>query len=225
MSSLTNRIITIATDDCDSTFQVHEQLLRSRSPFFDAALSNSWKEGLQGRITLREDPNEIVKLYLLFLYFGKLHIDWTKTSEGLPDNDLLPEYITLARLYVFAEKIGDINCKNAIVRAMIKRMDIEIDECQYFPIGEAINIIYQGTTAGSKGRKLVVDAAVVHGHGGWIDPDVDGNNAEYLTDLSRALLDSRECAKSPSMTEMKDGRYEEAIDLGTAESTEVVSQE
>lgn len=211
MFSLTDRIITISTGDESSRFHIHEKLLRERSHFFDAALSKSWNEGQQGHVSLPEDSQETVRLYLLHLYSGKLHIEWSKTSEGLPDNNLLTEYVVLAHLYVFGEKIGDISFKNAIVRAVVKRAQTGIGKDNYSPIGEAVDVIYKGTPPNSKMRKLLVDNTVARGEVKWIDPSVDGNNAEFLVDLSRAFLKSRIPLSSASFADLKEWRYEEVV--------------
>lgn len=98
---------------------MHEDLLRSESDFFKAALSSSWEEGKQGQISLPENPVEVVEHYLQYLYCDKIRIVWSKPSEALKKQDTLPEYITLALLYVFGEKIGDVKFKNAVVRLML----------------------------------------------------------------------------------------------------------
>lgn len=175
-------------------------------------LSQSWKEGLEGQINLPEDAHETVNLYLLYLYSNKLHIDWTTTAKDLPENNLLPEYITLARLYVFGEKIGDVSFKNAIVRSMLKRMGMGLNNNYYNAVGEAVYIIYKGTPPGSRMRKLLVDNMVVSGREAWIGRAVDDNSAEFLVGLSCALLKCRACPEDRlRVADVKDGRYEEAV--------------
>ena len=97
-------------------------------------------------------------------------------------------------------------------------MGVEIDNNFYNPVGEAVDIIYKGTHSGSKMRKLVVDKTVFSGRDEWVDSAVDNNNAEFLVELSRALLRGRAFPEGSSLADMKDGRYEEAVGSETAGS-------
>lgn len=129
--SLTARIVIITTGEERTIFQVHENLLRSRSQYFDAALSNNWKEAAKRHVNLPHDSTEIVKLYLEQLYDGKVDIKWSTKVEEVLQNNLLPEYFTLANLYVFGEKVRDLAFKNAVVHAMLRRMDMPIGGNRY----------------------------------------------------------------------------------------------
>ena len=151
-----------------------------------------------------------MNLYFQYLYSGKAHIDWTTNTDDLPKNNLLPEYVTLAHLYVFGEKVGDIRFKNAVVRSIIWRMENGIGNIHYYPIAEAVDIVYKGTTPECKLRKLFVDNFIAKATDKWIDSDLENNNHEFLCDLSRAMLRDRSRVYSPCLAEMKDGRYEES---------------
>lgn len=129
-----------------TTFNVHENLIRGRSQFFAAALSKSWLERKEGRIDLPEDDPEIVQLYLQFLYSSRLAIQWTEDTAGIQPHENLPEYYTLAHLYVFGEKVRDIAFKNAVMDCFIWRMNTKVnDGVKWSPVGEVVDIIYKGT--------------------------------------------------------------------------------
>lgn len=80
-----------------------------------------------------------------------------REPASLPKSYLLLEYIILAKLYVFGGKLRYMHFKNSVVRAVLSRIETRISSLSYSPVGEAMNIIYKGPTAGSKVRKLAVD--------------------------------------------------------------------
>lgn len=59
----------------DETFAVHKIILESRSPVFRALLNNSFKEGNEGIIYIKEIKAPVLKVLLHFTY-----------SDGLPDD-------------------------------------------------------------------------------------------------------------------------------------------
>lgn len=144
--------------------------------------------------------------YLKHLYTNELHINWATTLGAFP----LPEFDTLARLYVFGEKIGDASFKNAVIRAILRRMSTAIDGYLSNPVEDVIHIIYNGTPAGSKARQLLVDNFADRGFERWLSTDPRKSHPEFVLDLARALL--RKCEGKEgvrTLEEMQDGRYEE----------------
>ncbi|KAK5734335.1 hypothetical protein LTR17_008999 [Elasticomyces elasticus] len=136
---------------------VHESLLRPRSAFFDAALNKCWKEGVAKRVVMPEDAPDVVRLYIQCLYGGKIYLEWTKTRGKLSNGDNIPEYTVLAEAYVFGERVQDVVYKNSIIDAFVARLLDMIDGSSWFPITTVVDIIYNGITASSLARQLMVD--------------------------------------------------------------------
>jgi hypothetical protein len=63
-------------------------------------------------------------------------------------------FVELARAYVLGEKPIDVKFKNAIIDTFVAVGTA----MGYNPIGERVDILYEGTPEGSPARKLVVDA-------------------------------------------------------------------
>lgn len=217
VGSLSDRIVTVLVGDTKAKFQVHENALKQHSTFFVAALSKGWRERRSGEVHLPEDKPELVKLYLQFLYSQKIGIAWTKTREGLPQNDLLPEYVTLAHLFVLGEKLIDTHFTNAVVRAFLRRRATLVEGKRYSPVGEAVDIIYNGTPSGSKMRQLLVDDHAGRGWPHWIQSETERPNAEFLYELAVAMMSKSDKGRvyrleddTRTVTEMQDGRYEES---------------
>ncbi|KAK5693834.1 hypothetical protein LTR17_024985 [Elasticomyces elasticus] len=208
-------------------FTVHEELIRSTSAFFGAALKKCWDEGRLGQVMMPEDNPVIVKLYVQYLYSGKIYLERTTTSANLKSNDNLPEYIVLAEAYVFGEQIQDPTFKNSVVSAIIARASEIIDGQHWYPITSAVDTIYKGTTTVSLGRKLMVEVHMLRGGANFISDDQELNNKDFLADLARAMLQAaREVrlATGPYpvlSTSMDAGKYHEKVEVTSEHRMEV----
>lgn len=145
-------------------FTVHLKQLE-KSPFFRSAVKKDWL--VDGTIALPIDDPTVVHCYLHFLY-----------SSAVPANF----YEALAELYVFGEKIMDVDFKNAVIGAIIRETrKPETDGHCYFPTGDVVDILYAGTSSGSPARKLMVDLFFYHGSPSWFDGHE--YNGEFLNDV------------------------------------------
>ena len=174
------------------TYHVHEKLLRSTSPFFDAALSKSWQEGNQGRVRLPDDAVEVVNGYSQWLYSRKIDYQHTTDPSSIKDHDDdLPEYFTFAQLYIFGDKIGNIEFKNAVMDEWVNRVYEGIGDTAWYHSEMIINIVYKATTPGSPARKFMVDCYRREGAPDWVSLSTEHQNVEFLVDLTRALLQTQ----------------------------------
>lgn len=188
--SLASPTVAIVVGEEAAVFHVHENVIRTQSPFFAAALSENRKEGSDMRVCLPEDRPEIVELYIQWLYSHKFFINWSTTSAASDELDgrhPLSEYYTLAYLYVFGEKCCDITFKNAVIDAFVRRTKKKIDNKVWFPAGGVVDIIYEGTPTSSPLRRLMIDGHLRRGHAGWVDDPTEALNKDFLRDLIRAM--------------------------------------
>lgn len=186
---LSTKIITVAVGSEPKLFFVHEDLLRSRSTFFSASLSPDWQVGAEGRVSLRDDSQATVNLYLQHLYTRKISTDWTADSEDIPENFVLPEHMALAHAYVFGEKIGDIPLKDAVVDAFFKMINKRIQGRRIMPKREVVDVIFRGTTSCSPLRKLMVDIHLLSAaKEDWISPSPEDNSIHFIVDLTRGTI-------------------------------------
>ncbi|KAH9845206.1 hypothetical protein Tdes44962_MAKER06780 [Teratosphaeria destructans] len=208
------RSVILKVGEEEGEILVHESLIRTCSSFFEAALSKPWKESTERTILLPDDEPNIVKLYVQYLYRKQLCIKVVdEHSLKLQNHENHPEFFTLATLYVFGEKIGDIGFKNAVLDAFIQRMNDDTpDGGKRYPVNKVVDIIYRGTMAGSKARQLMLDVHVWRGGSWWITENPEENNKEFLMELSRALMDKRfiPAGATPlALTSIIDGTYHE----------------
>ncbi|KAF2752210.1 hypothetical protein M011DRAFT_18563 [Sporormia fimetaria CBS 119925] len=138
-------------------FVVHESFV-SRAEFFRRALNGSWIESRDRVDSLPEDDPETFALYMTFLYTGKLPRDDTVTPV---DSDEWQtrcdyDYLDMAFIYGMAEKLQDINTKNAVVRCIFETVDKRDKQgSRCLPPGSAIRVFYDTTVDSSPIRRLL----------------------------------------------------------------------
>ena len=83
-------------------------------------------------------------------------IHWLNTGTIPRHGDHVPDkedFVFLAKIYVTGEELIDVEFENTVIDTIIA-IAILASHC---PIGEAVATIYEGTVAGSKARKIMVD--------------------------------------------------------------------
>ncbi|KAF2129932.1 hypothetical protein P153DRAFT_356604 [Dothidotthia symphoricarpi CBS 119687] len=192
--------VEVGVDDHFKVFTVHAEFLTARSLFFKKALSGGWKEAEERIVRLPEDDTDTFILYLHYLYKSELPIEPDPVPSGYSG---VEEYIKLAKLYVFAEKMQDIPCKNAIIKALVSRIYMKRDSGRWYAFSTfSTRVIYKGTLPGSPARRLLVDVFTYNAEDSWIA----GSSAwpeEFVRELAISLLGFR--AISDSHPAMKDG--------------------
>ncbi len=180
--------VLVGKDGKETKFHVHQNLLINRSAFFKNALSNGWKEAEDRLVKLPEDKPETFKIYIHFTYTGHLAVIAEPDPKG---RDRSKEHPLLADLYVLAEKLQDINCKNAIMRAMFHTCRPKGVQGNT-PSAKICCIIYEGTPEGSPMRKLLVDLYTYIATKAWIMSASKGKWPEdFMYELLINVLDKR----------------------------------
>ncbi|PVH96593.1 hypothetical protein DM02DRAFT_569316, partial [Periconia macrospinosa] len=99
------------------TFLVHEEIICERSEFFRRAMNGNWAESTDRIVKLPEDRVEIFETYLNLIYTGKIPTELHAVPPTL--DQMLSEYECLFRLYILAEKLQDIDAKNAAIESVL----------------------------------------------------------------------------------------------------------
>lgn len=196
------------------TFWVHRSFVCDRSDFFRGALEGGWRESIEQKIHLPEDDPKIFALYLHLIYYDTLPTRGYPEEEdsrenpksqqknvrppfgddGLPPKTLVnvdPEYDALTHLYVFCEKILDIQAQKLVLDAIIGRSMERIDPSNPFSIvfsdEDHIATIYDGTPEGDKARKVLVEMYADFAEVYWL---TEGDwHPEFLSELSARLVE------------------------------------
>ncbi|KAK4542383.1 hypothetical protein LTR36_006840 [Oleoguttula mirabilis] len=186
-ASFDAEIITVFVGPCRNKLSVHGSHLGRTSDFFRAALKTQWKEGQAREVTLQDDDEKTVQMYLTFAYTGDIACKEEHADES-PDAAIhTREYSLLAHAYVFGEKYQDIRFKNAVLAAFIAKGRVQdVNDTYWYPTDTEIDVLYRGTPPKSPARRLMVDLHVAAGEPEWLDNE--SNNADFILDLARKFL-------------------------------------
>ncbi|KAK5710623.1 hypothetical protein LTR17_018798 [Elasticomyces elasticus] len=140
-------------------FNLHADILTTRSPFFKAAIakraatpdtptkdeqnSSQPTPKLSGDIELLDVEPEIFETYSQYLYQDTLDFD-------APDDLTLDELVSV---HILAAKLGDLRATNMAIDQIIKTSDKQ----HVVPGGSLVAIAFAGTSESSPLRRLLVD--------------------------------------------------------------------
>jgi hypothetical protein len=157
-------------------------------------MDGDWKEAEERVVNLPEDHPDIFKIYVHLLYTGKLAV----RPDEIPDNYTRgTESTTLAELYVLAEKLRDVESKDAVITAMIvASRDVQQNGKMYYPGPYPISIIYEGTPEKSLARKFLIDCYTSRDTG--IGFRVDDYPKDFQRELLLNVLEKRNLPQDPT---------------------------
>jgi hypothetical protein len=157
LPSITSAPIKIIVGTPSQDLYVHEGLLRSSSSFFDNALKEEWKEGQQRTVSMSETPVGILKIWVKWLYTGRIFLTTETDSIKLPDSkkSVSYEWPRWANCYALGDFLQDSDFKDAAVDVLVEA----IIDCKQFPIHLA-SYIYPYSPPGSAHRRFAVDIYV-----------------------------------------------------------------
>jgi len=169
-----------------ASFFVHSTLLTSRSDFFKHAIIQDSKENEETTIALPEDNPVTFRRYLNLVYVHQLATKGTM------------QWLKLCRLYVLAEKLQDVTSKNQIIDGMcvffneITCRPAVKHRTHYNLPSLATAELYDGTTHGSKARKLLVDLYTDFGSESWLQSDsLIPLPEKFIHELAIRLIEKR----------------------------------
>ncbi|KAF2660666.1 hypothetical protein K491DRAFT_726317 [Lophiostoma macrostomum CBS 122681] len=206
-------VVVVGNDEKQTSFTVHESLLSTRTHLKvsdDGANNNKPDENRE--IALPTEDPDAFALYLQLLYTHRIP---SKLSFKDYIDYIAKEYVSLAKLYILSQNLGDVKAKNAAVEAMLecwKEASI-MPLSNHLPPGEAIHIIYNGTGKGCKARQLMVDLyAFAIGSHGHLLKDQDRYPEEFFYDLAVGALDHRHAHSPNPMVSRSATVYHEEIE-------------
>lgn len=161
-----------------SKVTIHEAILRKHSAFFRDELDRHWLENGSGVVQMPDDEPEDVVTYINWLY--------TKAIPAYTDEE--GDYLRLARLYVFGERVEDDGFCDAVLSEITKGIDVS----RSYPAGHCIEVIYSGTPPGSPARGLLVEVHAAKGRKDWFGGDKGPYPVAFLEDLVKHFIDYRE---------------------------------
>jgi hypothetical protein len=158
-------IITVVVGEAQTKMAIHNDYIPKDSDSFKAVRDGAWIKSEAKIINLpAEDPKEMA-YYFDLVYARKLPttvyhgISLFGSSQLVLPTSYIETLLMLSRLYVLGERILDEPFRNALLYEMTRVIAFDTSSATR-PTGpppEVVNTIYQGTTANSPARHLLVD--------------------------------------------------------------------
>ena len=186
-------------------FLVHQDLLSSVSPYFEAALTTGFKEATARTVSLPEDDIESFERFVQWLYSGVYALSVFKTRE-MADK----RYLQLAELYILADKFQVPKLKNDIIDK------VNTTHKAYLPPLSAISHVYKNTPTSSPLRKMLVATYVWSIDLTWYNEEEAEKELlmvpEFTRDLTVTLAGLFQDPDRPNPLEGETNPYHETIE-------------
>lgn len=156
------------------TFSIHENVLRSNSPYFDRALRADWEEGRRGEIYLGKFDPDAFEVYARWAYTGRIFVEVDRT-------------FLWKNCYVLGRYLCDTDFNDALVDNLVKGMS---QKKLYYP-NFVYEVMYKLPGRDSPHRKLAVDVFLLswrneqHTDTSWM-PDFERVGMEFIHDVMAA---------------------------------------
>lgn len=174
----------------EEAFHIHAGLL-ARSIYFSKAIANR-KYNLEFQLEGYEKCRKAAAtftMYVHFLYYGTVPCKVVRESELRSEDDSHREEVSLVRLYIMAQRVGDISAMDAAMTNIISVCSEdggggELEE--RLPRLWTVQKAYSDTPPASPLRRLMVDMCIRHTSPASLDgdslPDV------FKVDVAKAAL-------------------------------------
>lgn len=134
-------------------------------------------------IRLPDDEVKVFTIYHMWLYFGYIFTRSGDEGKNASSTSSIAEWELLFDSYIFGEKIQDSNFKDALMDAIINKMNT----IQKFP--HKVQKVYQNTPQNSPARRLLVEACLCYNNEELIRKAA--GSAEYLQDVTLAFMNAK----------------------------------
>lgn len=170
-------------------FLIHESVIRSESPFFEAVLSRDWKEAKEKLVSLPQAAPDAFRIYVDWMYSRR--IPWTPIADKKVDTKIARTNL-LVRAYILGDILQDFDFQDAVLDALI---DIPTKH-DFLPMWQT-RLGFENTPDGSPLRHYLVDLHV-------FDPKtlrwIDSENFQYTNEEAlRFILQGSEKLKSEGL--------------------------
>jgi len=178
-------LVTLLVGPDEQELVVYGHLLAKTSEFFEVALKMEWKEGQTRIIKLPEEDAGTITHYLDFVHGQGLPTRYIKLYTDIQKDDG-EEYLVLAKLYAFGERVLDTAVRNAVMEEILRIVSLQSDDGRILlPEDDTISTFYEATPANSPARRLLVDLHVSYGT--TYSLAFETCDMMYLADLARAF--------------------------------------
>ena len=189
-------VILVGKAPLQKHFTLHNDLFLPRSEFFRAARSAAWREDSQEPTTLDDDDDdpEVFSNYLRCVYLG----DMAPLSDDdiSKDEAAVEHFNSLAKLWVLADKLGDLQAANLVVDEFISYSD----ETRLIPPAHTMTMVYESTVGKSPLRALLRDLSIYDGDKSIFEAVPSEPLSGFYQDVARELMTIKERLWSREVT-------------------------
>jgi hypothetical protein len=152
-------------------------------------ITMKWREDVEGVIKMPVNEPEVFTNYVQLIYTGVLPIrdelkiperdlDLSVDDAKKPEHDFKKQHMypavtqlhqALVKLYIFCDKVQDLEEKRAVLAAVVDAVQIVYDTC-YYPSSSIISMVYAGTLSSDLIRAFLVDIYVLCSWSGFAEP-------------------------------------------------------
>jgi hypothetical protein len=192
--------ITVGHKEEDKFF-VHENVLCASSRFFQSERRGEGKDVREKSIKVPEIGTKPFKVYIQWLYTGKLPVSRASASM------IAEEYEALLECYHLAFFIRDPKFKNAVIDALIDRYNTKFNGRRVYPNVFLDLRVYNSILESAPVRKLIVDMYARKVSSTWLKKNYSHLPMNFMLDLAIEFLDQR-----PGERKLKaNSHYHEAV--------------
>ncbi|KAF2751798.1 hypothetical protein M011DRAFT_463303 [Sporormia fimetaria CBS 119925] len=175
--------IVVGTGEFQQEFDIHHDLICSRSKFFKNALSGNWLESAK-EIKLPQEDRTTFALYLELLYTDLVPLDEPEDGKSWVQN----AYMALSELYVLCEKLIDPTSKRTVFKKLVNLFYSRRSDGRFeLPGSETVQILYEGTFEDDQIRAALGLAFATCADAATMEKLFNGYSlpAEFYYDLAR----------------------------------------
>lgn len=182
-------------------FHVHQSLLIAASRFFTANLTTGFEETTTQTVTLLEEEDANVDLFVQWIYYG---LRWPLSCLSNA------RFMQLARLYAFADRLRIVRLMNDVVWELFKLRSEE-----QFPPFSVIDFTYNHIPEHTRFRELMVAWYTWHDGTNLSDRSPTTEQLEgvplFAADLARSLMKRLSPGAKDPFPDGPDNYYEKTV--------------
>ena len=152
----------VIVGESKEVFYLHKDIFCEVSPFFRAALTGGFQETEDQTLSFPEDDVDTFERFIEWVYTKSFSLASNDTNEELDVH-----YLTLARIFILADKLQVLSLKNKAILIMFQ----SAQNAKWLPGCDVLKYIYDKTQEKCGLRRLVVAFYVWKVDYKWYDQD------------------------------------------------------
>ncbi|KAF2730450.1 hypothetical protein EJ04DRAFT_46107 [Polyplosphaeria fusca] len=209
--------IIVGDGETQETFTLHEFHISSYSAFFRCAFRGDFVEAHEKLIRLPTESPTVFRLYLDFIFSGKLPVEPPASSDTIHDINIQKDTIfrRLCPLYILCDMLQDTKAKNAIVDAVIQTSNASEPD-YWVPNPDDMTVLFENIGPCPL-RTLVVDmwSHLCMDAQNWMGDDAGVFHHQFLFEVCKRIIVKGNRGRPSYLYKVAHGYYFEKPDETT----------